>query len=116
MRANILFISLLPAAGACQSEGSGSRFTSQEDACSFTELSGWKAGRARGSLLLRDGSGASIALRSVPANHDLGEPRTPELVNPAVARVLSALPGAEVSGPTPVRTGLQGAKFEVTFQ
>ncbi len=115
MRAHhLLSVSLLATLAACQHEGP--RFTSEEDACSFSELSGWKADRARGSLLLRDGSGASIAIRSVPATNDWVEPRTPELVNPAVRKVLGALPEAELSGPTPVRTGLQGAAFEVTFQ
>lgn len=114
MRALIFSTTLVAALMACQSEPS--RFTSAEDACSFSELDGWKAERQKGSLLLRDGSGATIAIRSVPATGDWVEPRTPELVNPAVRKVLDALPEAELSGPTPVRSGLDGAQFEATFQ
>ena len=113
MRVHLILVVLLGTA-ACQSEGP--RFTSEEDACSFTELSGWSADRAKGSLLLRDpGFRAAISIRSVPATNDWVEERTPTLVNPAVKNILGALPEARVTGPTPVRTSLDGAAFEATF-
>jgi hypothetical protein len=105
---------ILLAFAACQSEGP--RFTSEDEGCSFSELSGWKTDRAKGSLLLRDpDSRATIAVRAVAASGDWVEERTPALVNPAVRRVLGALPQARVEGPTPVRAGLDGASFEVSF-
>ena len=54
MRAFIVSTLLVAGLPACQSEGS--RFTSAEDACSFSELDGWKAERQKGSC---------------PARHDL---------------------------------------------
>jgi hypothetical protein len=101
--------------GACQSEGP--RFTSEDDGCSFSELSGWTTARRNGSLLLRhETSPATIAIRAVPSVNDWVEERTPALVNPAVARILRALPDVRgVAGPKAVRASLEGAAFEATF-
>ncbi len=113
MRAPIIYVLLLAAAG-CQSETT--RFTSEEDACSFAELSGWSASRDRDSLLLRDpGSRATITIRTVRSVNDWVEERTPALVGPAVEKTLHALPQSVVIGPAPVRADLDGASFEVTF-
>jgi hypothetical protein len=101
-------------ATGCQQEGN--RFRSEPDACSFAELSGWTAERERGDLLLRDpDSAATIAVRAVPVTNDWVEQRKPTLVNPAVKKVLGALPQARLSGPVSVRSSMAGTAFEVTF-
>jgi hypothetical protein len=111
-----LIICMVLAGTACQGDPPA-RFTSEQDDCSFTELSGWSASRERGSLLLRDdaGSRATIVVRSAAAEGDWVEPRNPALVDRAVRKVLASLPEARLSGPTPVTGELHGTSFDVIF-
>lgn len=58
----------------------------------------------------------TIAVRVVARTGDWVAERTPDLVLPATAKALGALPGAAVGSATPLTVdGLVGASFELTF-
>ena len=107
---------------ACQGSGSdGPRTTYEDDHVSLRALPGWQARHEREVLVLVGPESAglqdtTISIHSVPVEGDWVDPRTPETVIPATAKVLAALPQARLA---PVRDAghprYRGQVFDVTF-
>jgi hypothetical protein len=94
----------------------GPRYHAERERVSFVAPEGWTTGRERDALVFTSHRN-TIAVRSVPVEHDWVKTRAPELVFPATETYLRALPGATVSGSDAIRrAGFQGRVFSVTFQ
>ena len=106
---------------SCQSDTrDASVKTFTDDALSLAPPTGWEAKRQKDTLVFvapsaKDGTRATIAVRSVPVD-GWSEPRTPDTVLPSVETVLRALPSARVAGPTWIdHPAYRAAAYEVSF-
>lgn len=99
---------------------SGPRFTSEADHFSVRELPGWSQRRDRGSVLFVAGSAGltrnTILVRAAPLAGESAEPRTAEVLLPAVEQSLHGLPGARVSAPRELeRADFRAVVWDVSF-
>src|SRR5438309_1172590 len=101
MSRRILIVALLTATAACSTENFP-RFSLPEEHCSIRSLDGWTRGRQLGSMVFSAPEGPlahdTIAIRTAPVMEG-GTPRTADRVFSTTAKVLAALPGAEVGAP-----------------
>ena len=120
VRVAALAVGLLWLVG-CQAEG-GERFVSEEDHFSIREMDGWTVKRDRGAAVFAGAAELglghnTIAIRSAPLQGDWVEDRTVQGVTLATAKVLEALPKAQVEPSTPVViSGFRGARFDLSFE
>lgn len=112
MRAAVVALLLASCAGA---DLPGTRETFTNEGFSINVPEGWSTERDRGSIVFVSGHN-TIAVHAVARSGEWVVERTPELVIPATARTLAALPSATVSAMKPLKSGdLIGAVFDVTY-
>lgn len=123
LRITMLVAALGLATTACSGEElPGKRETFAKGRFAIQVPDGWTTEREPGAVVfVGDEASAldrnTIAVRSVAREGDWVVERTAELVVPATAKALAALPGAEVTPATSLKVGdLVGAVFDVTYE
>ena len=112
----------LLALASCVVEGDSDRQVLSDRGFSMMPLDGWTETTTRGDLVFLGPEEMglqrnTIAIRSARKHGEWSKPRTPDLVVPATAKLLDALPGRRMSRAVPMRgNGLIGAAFDVSFE